>query len=206
MRIAAININPWDHHLYWPMGAVPAIDSISAAIYKAARAGTEVNPGLPETLSLLVVAQAKHETATWDSALKKMIPFTSNAFVTDNNLFGYKWVGSRYQSGPGIESSEGDHYGNYDDYRFSVMELVDWIYRRVKEGKFPADLQEIKTAEQYADLLKGAGYYGAPVKEYAGGLKRWFSNTAVKTGAGMLGLIALGVLGYQLLKNRKSLN
>jgi hypothetical protein len=174
---------------------------ISDNIYKQARAGTSVNPnGLPDALSQLIVAQTKHETATEVNGA--WLPFTSHAFLENNNAIGYKFVNSKYQDGPGIQSSESDSYGNYDTYQDSIKELVDWIYRRVAEGTFPANLSTITTPEQYASVLKDAGYYGAPVSQYAAGLRNWLTSNPVKAGGiGFVLLIGIIFIGRLIYKN-----
>jgi hypothetical protein len=155
---------------------MPDRQTIANNIFHRAMNGTPVNKGVPEALAKLIAQQSMHETGG----------YTSNAWSENNNGFGYKWVGSRYQDGKGIKASEGDYYGNYDDYLYSVDEVVDWIYRRQKQGLFPADLRDITTPEQYAKLLKDAGYYGDTVATYTAGLKRWavdFSVAAISVGA-----------------------
>lgn len=146
-------------------------------IYSVARSGSPVNPGLPASLSYLLVAQARHETGN----------YTSNFFKYNNNLFGYSYVpGGRYQSGPGNIADNGQPIASYPDLKSSVYELIDWIYRRQKEGKFPV-LSEVVSPDQYAALLKSSGYFTDSVSNYAAGLKRFFLNNPVAaTGGGLL--------------------
>lgn len=154
-------------------------------IYQTARAGSPVNPGLPAALSYLLVAQAKHETGN----------FTSNFFKKYNNAFGYAYVsGGKYQSGPGTTADNGQPIAAYPDVKSSVYEIIDWIYRRRKEGKFPQDLSTITTPEQYSKLLKDSGYYGDTMANYLNGLKKFFLSNpvaAASTGAGVLLIAAL---------------
>lgn len=170
-----------------------SVATIESRIFTAAKSGTSVNKGVPDQLAKLIVSQTKHETATVVNGTLQ--PYTSNAFTLNNNAIGYKYVGSRYQVGPGIRSSEGDNFGDYADYTDSVKELIDWIYRRQTQGLFPADLSNIKTADQYAQLLKSAGYYGDNQYNYAAGLHRWFKAN-VKEVAAVGGMLLLGVAGY----------
>jgi uncharacterized FlgJ-related protein len=128
-------------------------------VYKAA-----IDLDVPKSLALLIVAQSKHETGG----------YTSNAFHKDNNLFGYKYVGQKIAT-PGIKSSESDHYAHYTSVEDSVLELVNWIKRRITEGRFPS-MCNIKTKEHYASLLKAAGYFGAPQIEYVNGLNHWYKS------------------------------
>lgn len=124
-----------------------------------------ISRGLPPNFQKLLVAQAKHETAN----------FSSNAFKKNNNLYGYKSVkGAKWQTGAGITSSEGNAYAHYASIEDSVNEVIDWIKRRQKEGKFPADLRMINSSE-YAQLLKNSGYYGDTVANYTRGLNHYLA-------------------------------
>ncbi len=117
--------------------------------------------GMPENMQLLLVAQAKHETGN----------FTSNAFIKNKNLYGYKYVsGAQYQLAKGITSSEGNAYASYASIEDSVREVCAWIRRRQNESKFPSDLSSL-TAHSYAQLLKNSGYYGDTVANYAKALQ-----------------------------------
>ena len=133
---------------------------IAALIY-----ATAMEDGMPDVLCRLIVAQSKHET---DS-------YTSNAFIKNNNCFGYKFVpGAKWQTGKGIGSSEhGSNYATYKDVPHSVHELTDWIKRRQFGGKFPANLNEIKTPADYATLLKNCSYFGDTLQHYIDGLSHF---------------------------------
>lgn len=156
-------------------------------IYTTARAATAVNPGLPDTLARLLVAQAKHETGN----------YTHRFFTEGNNAFGYSYVGSRYQSGPGPVADNGKPIGYYSSIQDSVKELVDYIYRRSKEGKFPADLTMITTPADYAALLKSVGYYGATLQVYTAALTRFFSTVAKGIGENVT-VISIALLVFLL--------
>lgn len=152
-------------------------------IYTTARGGSPMNPGLPAALAYLLVAQAKHETGN----------FTSNFYRKYNNLFGYSYVpGAAYQSGPGTVADNGQPIAAYSSPEKSVYELIDWLYRRRSEGKMP-DFNTIIDADQYARLLKSAGYYGDTVENYAAGLKRFFLDNPAAASAGGFGMVALVV-------------
>jgi len=136
-------------------------NQISALIY-----ATAMNDGMPDQLARLILAQAKHETDD----------FTSNAFIKNNNCFGYKYVpGGKWQTGAGITSTEKDPYAKYKTIEDSVHELTDWIKRRQFGKKFPADLNEIKKPVDYAVLLKKCGYFGDPIKNYIDGLTHFLA-------------------------------
>lgn len=180
------------------MATSPAIQAIENRIYSAALDGTPTNSkGLPPSLALLLVAQAKHETGN----------FTSSAYKLGNNAFGYSYVsGAKWQlPAPGRIADNGLPLAQYANVEDSTKEVVDWIYRRVREGKFPADLATITSAERYASLLKQAGYYGDTLSNYTTGLKRFLADLvpeAVKDNPGtVLLLTALGAfIAWRLLK------
>src|SRR5690606_15282265 len=104
-----------------------------------------------------------------------------------NNPIGYSYVrGAAYQFGPGRVADNGQPIAAYRPLENSVYELIDWLYRRRSEGKMP-DFNTIIDADQYARLLKSAGYYGDTVENYAAGLKRFFlDNPVASTGGGLL--------------------
>lgn len=119
--------------------------------------------GLPVNMAVLLVAQARHETGN----------YTSQFFTKYNNAFGYSYVaGGKYQIAAGPIADNKKPIAAYSSLENSVHEIVDWIYRRVAEKKFPANLTTIASAEQYANLLKASGYYGDTSANYISGLLR----------------------------------
>lgn len=162
------------------------MNNIDEIIYNQATAN-----GMPLQLAALIVAQARHETGN----------YTSAAFTNCNNCFGYKYVGQDIAT-QCIKSSEADFYAGYDTINDSVTELTDWISRRQDEGKFPADLSTITTPDNYAALLKNAGYYGDSLTNYTNALIKWLqqigANLPTPTGSGIiLILLALGLIVFR---------
>jgi len=158
--------------------------SIAERIYNQA-----ITDGMPPVLATLIVSQSGHETNGW----------TSNVFLACNNGFGYKWVGQATAIGPCTGSPEGDSYAKYSTIEQSTHEITLWIKRRQNENKFPANLNTINTPEQYALLLKNAGYYGDPLSVYTNGLIYWLrkiSDTLITptNGLAILFLLALGLI------------
>lgn len=141
---------------------------ISQRIYNQAVAGSDNNPGLPSALAQLLVGQSANETGGW----------TSNFFINNNNGFGYECSSSsQYQNGCSETNADnGVQVGNYDSIEDSVKEIVDWIYRRVGDGKFPSDLSSIVSADKYATLLKSAGYYQSAESSYAANISSWLTK------------------------------
>jgi hypothetical protein len=126
-----------------------------------------ISQGIPRALALLITAQSKHESAN----------YTSSVFLDCNNSFGYKAV-------YGAPSCSGhSDYKYYPNIEASAIEVCGWLKRRVADGSFPP-LNTISDPDNYAALLKNAGYYGDTVSNYAAGIKRWFTTnlTAISTG------------------------
>jgi len=167
------------------MATAAQITAFSNDVYTTAKAGTPTNPrGVPDTLAALMVAQAKHESGN----------FSSNLFQKYNNAFGYSYPASgpsKWMIGAGSIADNGRPIAAYKNIQDSTREIVDWIYRRVKEGKFPANLDTIRTPEEYALLLKNAGYYGDTFANYFRGLTSFFKAPA---GQGVAALVGVSVL------------
>lgn len=155
-------------------------------IYTQAKRGTGYNPGLPDPLASIVVAQAKHETGN----------FTSRFFTENNNAFGYAYyAGSNYQTGAGDLADNRQPIATYANIEDSTKEVIDWIWRRFRRGEFP-DPTAIQTTDQYAAALKSAGYYGDTLANYARGLKSFYVPIAVASGIGLLAVLAIAIYGY----------
>ena len=167
--------------------------SAANIIYNTAR-----NAGFPDLLSRLLVAQAQHETGN----------FTSNFFKRYNNAFGYSYVrGGKWQlATPGTVADNGQPIAAYKNVENSTMEVVEWIKRRVQEGKFPA-LDKIDSPQVYAELLRNAGYYTDTLDNYRRGLVSFFNagvNFATSTEGKILvtTFIIAGVLYYIYTDNK----
>ena len=140
---------------------------------------TCLQQGIPNDLALLVVAQSKHESDD----------YTSGIFTHCNNSFGYKTGG--YVTGCSFNSD----YRPYSNIEGSTIEICNWLKRRVIDGSFP-DLYSITTAEQYASLLKNAGYYGDSYTNYLAGLKRWFNDNLSIITASSTGLLIAAIFFF----------
>jgi len=173
------------------------VQQYSNEILQAAAAGTPTNPkGLPPNITSLMLAQAKHETGN----------FSSNLFTKYKNAFGYSYVpgGTAWQVGGGTKADNGVPIAVYKSVADSTREIVDWIYRRVKEGKFPANLDLIKTPDEYGVLLKNAGYYEDTVQNYTAGLKNFFQSPKTHGAFIMVGM-AFAVWFFSNTKDGKKL-
>jgi len=92
--------------------------------------------------------------------------YTSNVFMTDDNLDGYKYVdGAEFQEGPGLQSPEGDYYAQYASVENSAHELSAWWARRVSQDGF--DLGTLTSISAYAGALKQFGWYQSSQLAYA---------------------------------------
>jgi len=171
---------------------------------------TVINAGYSDTLANLIVAQA-HEESTQGSQ-----PYSNKAFLNGNNAFGYKYVkGAKYQtSDEGNISSEGNPYAKYPSLENSVLEVLAWLERRQKEGKF--NIANIKTTEDYANALKAGDYYGETSAEYAKGLsyytklfkgtiQNFVANNPHATDLLAAGvLLTVGAIGIIIVKRKKN--
>lgn len=128
---------------------------------------TSLKDGMPIQLSKLIACQGAFESDN----------FTSRVFLADNNSFGYKYTAkSDHQDGPGLVSTEGDHYAHYKTFDDSIQEICSWIKRRQAEAKFPVDLTKIQTGNDYAYLLKSCGYFGSKENDYAAGINMYLKE------------------------------
>lgn len=125
-----------------------------------------INSGIPAPLSLLIVAQAKHETA------KGGVPFMSYGYFKRNNLFGYGFVsGNKLQSGAGGKHPEdGGIYANYPSIENSVLDIAGW-YRRRKTIFYP-----ITEQSDFAQALKNQHFFTGPLSGYTSGLKKFYKT------------------------------
>jgi hypothetical protein len=151
--------------------------------------------GMPHSLAVLIVAQARHETGG----------YTSSVFKLCNNAFGYKWVGQSLADGSCSMSPEGDAYARYSSIEDSTHEITQWIRRRQNSGVFPADLSSISNGNEYASLLKSAGYFGDTISNYANGLLYWISRISITGAAAAAGGGGLLLVGLVLFLFRKKI-
>lgn len=117
--------------------------------------------GMADAVALNVVAQARLESAD----------YTSNVYRSNNNAFGYKFVGQKLATQgspvPGSEASSGaKYYARYKNIEDSTTELVQWLLRRIKDGQFK--MNELTTPESYATAIRRAPfqYYGSSLANY----------------------------------------
>lgn len=112
---------------------------------------TAVSDGMPVQLARWMVGQSRYETGQ----------YTNKHFVLHLACFSYMYSkGSKWQvPGGGTLADNGAPVGKYKTIADSVHEITDWIKRRQKEGRFPADLNQIKSPMEYAALLQKCGFY-----------------------------------------------
>jgi len=151
---------------------------------------TLIDQKIPTTLAKIVTAQSQFESGN----------YTSNVFKTDNNAFGYKYVGQKIATrGLPSPASEGDNYAHYNNVADSAKEIANWLKRRLKEKKLPA-FDQITSPSQYSKLIKQAGYYGANENTYTKGLNRYFE--ALKIGGSSIAIIFVMIGLFFLVKNK----
>ena len=115
-----------------------------------------LDKGYSETLAKLITAQAKVESGN----------FTSHLYLTTKNAFGYKCVKNNpLQIGCKVKSPEGDYYASYKSLNDSVLEILYWLRRREKEGKFI--IKDLTDSVSYAKALKKAKFFGGTAEAYS---------------------------------------
>lgn len=114
---------------------------------------------IPIRLANLILAQAKHETGN----------FTSAVFKDCSNGFGYSAINQN------VACPDHSFYKRYNNLAESTQEVINWLKRRQNEGKFPA-FKDLVDPDQYAGLLKSSGYYTDLVSNYANGLARFLND------------------------------
>lgn len=144
--------------------------------------------GVPANVIPMIQAQARTETAD----------YSSNVFKNLNNAFGYKYVGQQkwpVGSGSGAPAHDaqgnpdGGNYAKYKNIEDSTGELVDWLYRRQRDGVF--NVADLTDAQTYAQGLKDADYYGETWQEYADSMLAKLKNIATSTGGSITIILLL---------------
>lgn len=124
-----------------------------------------IKSGIPAPLSLLIVAQSKHETAI------RGTPYMSYSYFVRNNLFGYGHVKNNpLQSDGGKHPEDNSHYAKYPNIENSILDIIGY-YKRKKSTFFP-----ITDKAEFVNALKKYGYYGDPVSVYLGGVKKFYKS------------------------------
>lgn len=157
---------------------------------------TAIADGMPPILATYLVAQARHETGNYKSRF----------FTVGKNAFGYSYVqGAKWQlPAPGPKADNGASVAQYASVANSVHEITDWIARRQREGRFPADLATITSPEEYSRLLKNAGYYGASYDTYTAALIRHLAEIG-QMAVSPVGLVTVAAIAALLVTYRKQL-
>lgn len=169
--------------------------SIDKQIYNQA-----IKRGFSPTFANLLTAQARFESAD----------YTSNVYKQNNNLFGYKFVGqagaTRGTVAPKSEwpnANTPSYYAKYKSVEDSANEVINWLLRREKEGKFL--IKDLTTAGKYAAALKSGNYYGSSAADYGNGLTAKlklinFNNGPSSNMAGALPILIFVGLALSLFK------
>jgi hypothetical protein len=89
--------------------------------------------------------------------------YTSNVFISCNNLNGYKADGEDIQNGPCLQSPEGDYYASYTSVENSAHQLSLWWGRRAASG---FDLTTLTSVTAYANALAQFGWYTSSPTAY----------------------------------------
>jgi len=134
-----------------------------------------IRNGFTPVSAKLVVAQARFESAD----------YTSNVFKNNMNTSGMKYAGqplaTRGTLAPYDERSSscrnsnicsnGDHYAKFKSVEDSAKDKIERNFAKTMGGVTPDQLKNVKTPEEFANLLKKRSYYGSSESGYAAGLK-----------------------------------
>lgn len=124
----------------------------TTAINPYFRPGSPNTPiqGVPDFIAKCLVGQSKFETADYH-----------NSFIPERCYFSYSYTPKSVWQIPGGGKVADNHVpvAKYSSLEDSVHEMTDWLYRRQKDGKFPANLNTITSALQYATLLQQCGFF-----------------------------------------------
>ena len=131
---------------------------------------TAISEGFTPTAAKLVVAQARFESAD----------YSSNVFKKNFNTSGMKYIGqplaTRGTAAPANEQRCGggcdsDYYAKFRSVEDSAKDKISRLYNITMRGVTPQQLKNVTSADEFANLLKKRGYYGAPENQYANGLR-----------------------------------
>ncbi len=129
-----------------------------------------ISEGFNPTAAKLIVAQARFESAD----------YSSNVFQKNLNTSGMKFIGqplaTRGTPAPANEQRCGggcdsDYYAKFRSVEDSAKDKISRLYNITMRGVTPQQLKNVQNADEFANLLKKRGYYGAPESQYAAGLR-----------------------------------
>ncbi len=186
---------------------------------------TAIKQGFTPTAAKFVVGQARFESANYTSAV----------FKANNNTSGMKFIGqplaTRGSLAPMSERSatcksggtcvNSDHYAKFASVQDSATDKIVRLYSKTMGGVTPEQLKNVKTADEFARLLKKRKYYGPSaygtpaaekeIKEYAGGIKilmlraqivEYVKKNKSKIGVGVALVLLAGAIYLYKKKNK----
>lgn len=141
---------------------------------------TAIQQGFSPVAAKLIVAQARFESADYQSAV----------FRANNNTSGMKYIGqplaSRGTPAPSNERTcnltcNSDFYAKFGSVQDSATDKIVRLYSKTMGGVTPEQLKNVKDADEFARLLKKRRYYGPSaygtagaekeISQYAGGMR-----------------------------------
>lgn len=164
---------------------------MAAMIYQEALEGSPENAGVPPALARLMVAWSAYETGG----------FTSSLYRNYNNLYGYTYAGQSRAYRATKQPDGTQYYAGYLDPVYSVWEIVNYIYRRVRDSGWSLSMS---TPEQLATALSRAGYMGQNAGIYAQGVRQYWEDLNIEetpgNGLNLGALLIVVGIGVKLLK------
>ena len=104
--------------------------------------------------------------------------YKSEELISNNNFFGLRYVrqplaskGSKIKSNTSLQDSDNHYYAKYSNPEDSVRDLVWRLYSRDINGIPQSMLQEVRSVDEYAELLKKRDFYDGNEYAYANAIR-----------------------------------
>jgi hypothetical protein len=104
--------------------------------------------------------------------------YKSGELISNNNFFGLRYVrqplaskGSKIKSNASLQDSDNHYYAKYSNPEDSVRDLVWRLYSRDINGIPQFMLQEVRSVDEYAELLKKRDFYDGNEYRYANAIR-----------------------------------
>lgn len=142
-----------------------------------------ISEGFKPNVAKYIVAQARLESSDYGS----------NVFNNNNNMYGMKFVkqplATRGTLAPPNERSQScvnsnvckdsDYYAKYKTPIDSPRDVIQRLYKNERNGVGFNELNNSKTPDEFASLLKQRGYYGGTPQQYSSFLKAKLTRMSI---------------------------
>lgn len=188
-----------------------------------------IKNGFTPTAARLVVAQARLESADYTSGIFKRnnntsgMKYAGQSLATLGDLAPYSERSSACKSvtegkvggfGPMPPCTKGDHYARFRTVEDSARDKIERNFRITMGGVTPDQLKNVKSPEEFANLLKRRSYYGGSETLYAAGMRakllkmdvlEFYEDNKTAINYGLIGAVVLGLTGYAYFLYKKGI-